>query len=350
VEYHISLPFAGRGFGRVRRRGGGWGSFRVREAVMGNARKNLVSAGVLVAALAAALALFHVVSGGKFLASENFTVVVSHIVYPAFTAWGLSFLFACGYTDMSVGGVVVLSAFASMIFGSMFGYPGVILAGLLVGVLLIFVNFSIFAFTRIPSWIASISLAMVYEAFGFYLKTNRATNPLVTKALDRNYRVLGQLPWSAILLVAGFIVAYVVYNRTTIGLNIRAIGGNKGVSAGMGVNVNRTLMWVGLIAGAFIGSAAVVQISYSGLITVKTGLTSMTMIFQPLAIVLLAQIMQKRINIIVAIPICSFIIYSIFNLLTILHVPSGTLQEACLGAFLIFFGVIGQRGNKGVVK
>jgi ribose transport system permease protein len=76
----------------------------------------------------------------------------------------------------------------------------------------------------------------------------------------------------------------------------------------------------------------------------------MSMIFQPLAIVLLAQILQKRINITIAVPICSFFIYSIFNLLTILHVPSGTLQEACLGAFLITFGIMGQRKNKGVMK
>ncbi|MDR2664647.1 MAG: hypothetical protein LBC21_00010 [Oscillospiraceae bacterium] len=317
---------------------------------MGNYKKNIITAAILVAALAAVFLLFNAVSGGKFLELENLTVVISHIIYPAFTAWGLSFLFACGYTDMSVGGVVVLAAFASNVFGNRYGYPGVVVAGVAVGTLLIFVNFNIFAYTKIPSWIASISLAMIYEAFGFYLKTNNATKSLVTTALSRDYRQLGQLPWSAVLLVVGFAAAYIVYNRTTVGLNIRAIGGNKEVSRAMGVNVNRTLTWVGLISGLFIGAAAVVQISYSGLMTVKTGLTSMSIIFQPLAIVLLAQIMKKRVNIIIAVPICSLIIYSIFNLLTILHVPSGTLQEACLGAFLILFGIIGQRGSKGVVK
>jgi ribose transport system permease protein len=313
-------------------------------------KKNLFAAGTLAASLAVTLVLFNIVSGGKFLERENFTVVLSHIVYPAFTAWGLSFLFACGYTDMSVGGVVVLAAFASNVFGNKFGYPGVIFPGIAVGTLLIFINFSIFAYTKIPSWIASISLAMIYEAFGFFLKTNSSTKSLVTTALRRDYRVLGQLPWSAVLLAVGFISAYIIYNRTTVGLNIRAIGGNKDVSRAMGVNVNKTLMCVGLVSGLFIGAAAVVQISYSGLMTVKTGLTSMAMIFQPLAIVLLAQIMKNWINVTIAIPICSLIIYSIFNLLTILHVPSGTLQEACLGAFLIAFGVLGQRGTKEVVK
>ena len=315
-----------------------------------SAKKSFITAGITVAGLVIALFLFNVVSGGRFLARENFLIVLSHIVYPALTAWGLSFFFACGYTDMSIGSVVVLAAFASNIFGNQYGYLGVIIPGIIVGTLLVFINFNIFAYTKIPSWIASISLAMIYEAFGFYLKTNNTTKLLVTTPLDRSYRALGQLTWSLIILVVGFILVYIIYNRTTIGLNIRAIGGNKDVSKAMGINVNKTLLWVGIISGLFIGAAAVVQLSYSGTLTVKTGLTSMSMIFQPLAILLLAQILQKWINITIAIPICSLIIYSIFNLLTILRVPSGTLQEACLGAFLILFAVIGQRNNKGVVK
>ena len=310
----------------------------------------MITAGVTVAGLLLALVLFNIISGGRFLARENFLIVLSHIVYPAFTAWGLSFFFACGYTDMSIGSVVVLAAFASNIFGNRYGYVGVVIPGIVVGTLLVFINFNIFAYTKIPSWIASISLAMIYEAFGFFLKTNNSTKLLVTTPLDRSYRGIGQLPLSVILLVVGFILVYIIYNRTTIGLNIRAIGGNKDVSKAMGVDVNKTLLWVGIISGLFIGAAAVVQLSYSGTLTVKTGLTSMSMIFQPLAILLLAQILQKWINITIAIPICSLIIYSIFNLLTILRVPSGTLQEACLGAFLIIFAIMGQRGNKGVVK
>jgi hypothetical protein len=59
-----------------------------------------------------------------------------------------------------------------------------------------------------------------------------------------------------------------------------------------------------------------------GQTTVKTGLTSINMIFQPLAIYLLAQIIRERINIIICVPICAFTPYSIFNLLTMLGVPS----------------------------
>ena len=305
---------------------------------------------ILIVGIAVVSVIFNFIAGGKFLEVSNIGVIISHTVWPTFIAWGFCFLFACGYTDLSVGGILVLGSFAAGIFGNLFGYPGVVLGGLIVGTLLIFVNFNIFAFTKIPSWIAGISLAMIYEAIAVFLKAGKVTKPLIDAELNRDYRLLGQLPWSIVLLAAGLIAAYLIYNRTSVGLNIRALGGNKDVAKALGINVLRTLLWVGLICGIFIGIASFVQESSSGRTTVKTGLTSIYMVVQPLAIVLLAQILQKRLNIIIAVPICAVIIYAVFNLLTILGVPSGTMQEVFLGAFLIAFGIFGQRDVKEVVK
>lgn len=305
---------------------------------------------IFIAALACVSVVFHFLSNGIFLEAMNVRAIFSSSIYPTFVAWGLCFLFACGYTDLSIGGVVVLSSFASCVFGNWYGYPGVILGGLITGTVLIFINFLVFAYTKIPSWIASISLAMVYEAIAVSLRVSKVTKPLIDAELSRDFRILGQLPVNVILLVAGFAAVYIIYNRTSIGLNVRGIGGNKEVSKSLGVNILKTLLWVGLICGLLVGFASVIQESYNGKTLVMAGLTSMYMIFRPLAIYLLAQILQKWINIVIAVPICSIIIYAVFNLLTIFGVPSGTLQDVFLGAFLIVFGIVGQRGVKEVVK
>jgi ribose transport system permease protein len=313
-------------------------------------RSRIVFLLIFVAALIFMALIFNLATDGRFIRLTTLSIIVKNSVYPTFVAWGLCFLFACGYTDMSIGGVVVLGSFASCVFGNQYGYPGVILGGLIVGTLLIFVNFNLFAFTKIPSWIAGLSLAMVYEAIGVFLKMGKSTKSLVTASLNADYRILGQLPWSPLLVIVGLVVVYFVYNRTSIGLNIRAIGGNADVAQKLGINVTVTLLKVGLIVGLLIGVASVLQESIAGLTTVKTGLTSLSMIFYPLSVYLLAQTLQKKMNIIVATPICSLIVYAIFNVLALLGVPSGTLQEACLGAFLILFGIAGQKGFIGVVK
>jgi ribose transport system permease protein len=133
-------------------------------------------------------------------------------------------------------------------------------------------------------------------------------------------------------------------------MNIRAVGGNKAVSRVLGVDILTTLLWVGLICGLLVGAASVIQQSYNVKTFAMAGMTSIVMLFKPLAIALLAQILQKWIDIIIAVPFCSLIIYAVFNLMTFFGVPSGTLQDVFLGVFLIVFGIAGQKRVKEVVK
>ena len=305
---------------------------------------------ILVIAMVILGVIVNLFTDGRFLTLKNMELIVSNSVYPTFIAWGLCFLFACGYTDMSMGGVLVVGSFAACAFGNAMGYPGVIIGGLVAGTLMIFINFGIFAATKIPSWIASISLAMIYEAVSIWLRTWKVTKKFVDTELSRDFRALGQWPLNFIILVVGFVLVYFVYNRTTIGLNVRALGGNNSVARALGINIPKTILWVGLICGVLMGIACIVQESYNGKTFAVSGLTSIQLIFKPLAIALLAQILQKWINIIIVVPFCSVIIYAIFNVMTFFGIPSGTLQDVCLGAFGIIFGIIGQKGVKEVVK
>lgn len=321
-----------------------------RAAAGGSLKQKLIIAGIVIVAAVVILAVFNLLTHGNFLKWSNVKIILGNMVYPSFLAWGICFLFACGFTDLSWGSVVVLGSFATGVVGNAYGLIPAIIAGVLLGTALVFINFSIFAFSKIPSWIASISLAMVYEAIGVFLATSDSTSSIFAAAFRKEMRFLGQLPISWIILIVGLVVVYFIYNYTTMGFNVRAIGGNQAVARSLGVNISKTLLKVGLTCGLLVGVASFLQESYAGLTTVKTGLSSIFLIFQPLAIAMLAQILQKKINIVIGVPICAFLIYAVFNVLTLMHVPSGTLQEALLCLFLIVFGIIGQRGVKGVVK
>jgi ribose/xylose/arabinose/galactoside ABC-type transport system permease subunit len=314
-----------------------------------NAR-SLIAFLILIAAMVAAGLIVNIFTDQRFLTPKNIEIIISNSVYPTFLAWSLCFLFACGYTDMSMGGVLVLGSFAVCAFGNAFGYVGVVLGGLVIGTLLIFINFGIFVTTKIPSWIASISLALIYEAISVFTRNWKVTKPYVNTELSRSFRALGKWPVNLVILVVGLLVVYMIYNRTTIGLNIRAVGGNASVARAMGINFTKTILAVGFICGVITGIACIIQQSYNGKTFAASGLTSIQMIFKPLAIALLAQILQKWINIVIAVPFCSIIIYAVFNIMTFFGVPSGTLQDVFLCVFVIGFGIVGQRGTKEVVK
>ncbi len=302
---------------------------------------------IVVAALAIVI---NWASGGKFLTASNLGFLVVGAAIPTFTAWGLSFIFACNITDFSIGAVIILGATVAGTLGNRFGIPGVLIGGIVVGVVLLSLNFQIYNITKIPSWIAGMGMAMIYESITVIYANSRLSEGLQVIQLEDEYRILGRAPLIYLVLAVGLILAYLIYNRTTIGYNIRAVGSNQDVAKMMGINIKKTLAFGGLIAGVFFGASGFLTESYAGRAIAMTGLSSIATIFQPLAAVLLAQVMQKRINIIIAIPIATILITAIFNALTLVGVSTGTWQQTALGSIVIVFGVIAQRKVRGIVK
>lgn len=263
----------------------------------------------------------------------------------------MCFVFACDYTDMSIGAVIVLAANAAGTLGSTkLGLAGVIIGGVAAGMVLMTINFLIFVYSKIPSWIAGIGMAMIYEAIAIFYSNYQLSHGATIAQLESDRRGLGKPPFIYIIFVIGLILAYIIYNRTEIGLNIRSLGNGIKLSESMGINTTKTIIMVGIICGFFVGCSAFLNESYNARVNAKTGLTSLAMIFQPMAAYMLAQVLQSKINIIIGVPICSLFVYGIFNMLTFLGVPSGTWQEAVLGMIVIVFGILAQRKETKVVK
>jgi ribose transport system permease protein len=118
----------------------------------------------------------------------------------------------------------------------------------------------------------------------------------------------------------------------------------------MGVDVQRTMIYSAILGGVFLGIAAAVNESYASRVMPVTGLSSVSLIFTALAGFLLASSLSKYVNLTLAILIGIFIISSLFNVLTILGVPSGTWQQTVMGLTVIISGIVSQRKYKGVVK
>ncbi len=313
-------------------------------------KKGSITAAILVFLIIIFCGIFNFCNGGKFLTGSNISVLISHAIIPSFVAWGLCFVFACDFTDLSIGSVIVLAANMAGTLGTGFGYPGIVAGGVGTAVLLLTLNFFIYVKTNIPSWIAGIGMAMLYEAAAVFYSNYMIKRGGSVAQLGNELRGLGKPPVIYLIFALGFIIAYLIYNRTQVGLNIRSLGGGIKVSKAMGINTAKTLIQVGVICGFFVGCSAFLNESYNARMTAKSGLTSLAMIFQPMAALMLAQVLQSKINIIIGIPICSLLVYTIFNMLTILGVPSGTWQEAVLGLIVILFGILAQRKETGVVK
>jgi ribose transport system permease protein len=313
-------------------------------------QKRFIMSLLFIAFVIALLLVLNAATGGKFLSAGNITAIIVNASVPTLVAWGFMFIFASGIIDLSVGAVIILAANIAGTVGNSTGYVGLVVSGIVAGIVLVTINFTIFQVSKIPSWIAGLGMTMAYEAISSLYSQYRLKSGLRVVDLEQQYRALGRAPMVFVVLVIAFLLAYFLYNRTTVGLNIRAMGSNQSVSKIMGISMSKTVIYSGLVAGIFIGMAAVANESFAGTVNAVSGLASLATTFQPLAAVLLSQALQKYMNISIAVFVSTVFIMAVFNVLTLLGVASGTWQETILGLSVIVFGIAAQKRSAGVLK
>ena len=305
---------------------------------------------LVLAGLLLIFVIIHFATGSRFLTRRNLGIIVSHAVIPTFITWGLIFSFTSGMIDLSIGAIVVLASNFAGILGLKFGYAGLILGGLAAGVALQALNGLVFLKTKIPPWVAGLGMAMIYESIGAFYSNAAVRSGGMVVSLGSQLRSLGQLPYNVLMLVPGLIAVYILFCRTSIGLNVRAVGSDIRVTKEMGIDPNRAKFLGMLVCGVFIGLGSAINQSYVGQLLPRTGLTTVSTIFQPLTAVLIATSMGAIFNVVIGVVLGTISLSALFNALTLLGVPSGTWQEVVLGALVIAVTVVSMRGEEGVVK
>ncbi len=321
-----------------------------------NANKERIAmlkrSGIVAGVIIVLLLLLNLITGGRFTTGSNLVAIISNSVVNAFLVLGMVFIFTMGITDLSMGAVVVLASNVGGILAlnAGLGYVGMVIGAVAVAVICMMLNVFLVRKAEIPAWILGLGMVMVYEAIGAIYNNGQIAQGKQSVSLGNAFRELGAAPWNIIILVICVAIAYFVYNRTSIGFNLRAVGSNEGVARLMGININKAVFLAVFVGGCFIGIGSAVDISYAGRITPSTGLNSIAMVFNPLAAFLLAQALSSVFNITIAAALGAFIITAVFNVLTILGVPSGTWQQVMLGAVVLICGMLSRRNYKGVVK
>ena len=290
--------------------------------------------------------IFKILTPSNFGSPANMLSYFQASLIATVGAVGFYFVMVMGMFDFSIGANIMLSAIVGCVFASRFGmgYAGLIIGSIVTGSIVGLLNGVFYVKLPIPSMIVTTGLALIYESVANYIAGG------VEQTLPSNLRAFGQMPGNIILAVLACVVAYIFLNYTKIGTYTYAIGSNEFVAKNMGINVDKAMILGGIVAGAFFGYAGVIKESYAAFVNAQSGLTSLSTTFQPMAAALLALALASSINVIIAVPISTFLITLIFNVLTLFGVPSGTFQDFILGVIVILFAILAQRKVKGVVK
>ncbi|MFC0211035.1 galactose/methyl galactoside ABC transporter permease MglC [Paenibacillus chartarius] len=206
----------------------------------------------------------------------------------AIIALGMAFILITGGTDLSAGRVVGLTAVLSASMLQLQDYPRrffpdmpdlplwlpvvlAIVAGLVVGL----INGFIVAKLSVPPFIATLgTMVAVYGANSLYfdMKPNQS-QPIgglrsdFTEWFGTGY--IGpsgpySIPYIVVIAIAVAGLVWVIFNKTRLGKNMYAIGGNIQAAKVSGINVSRNLMAIYAIAGALYGLAGVMEAGRTG--------------------------------------------------------------------------------------
>lgn len=315
-------------------------------------RKRFYNQLLIICIIIAVCIICHFITGRRLLVPTNIKTILIQCTYPLIIGLGIMFIFTGGMVDLSIGAQIILAGNIGAVFVEDFGlgYAGLII-GTIAGVVICeMVSASCPVFLGIPSWVAGLGAALVFEAIAVIYVNNRAKIAGTSVVYLKHCRVLGTFPWVVIIAIMVFIVAYLLFNRSTLGFNLRAVGNSPEVAQAMGINRNKTIMLAALAGAIIIGIGTITQMSYTGRYTAISGLGSLSGVFKPLATVLISGSFARIFSDPAGVVVGAFIVTILFNILTLLGVPSGTGQEMCLGAVVIFCGILSSFKYKGVVK
>lgn len=201
-------------------------------------------------------------------------------------ALGVAFILITGGTDLSAGRMVGLTAVisASMLqtqdyslrfFPNLPDLPMIvpIVIAILVGLVFGMINGLIVSKLKVPPFIATLgTMVAIYGINSLYIDTEPNQSQPIAGLRD-DFKMMGSgsigegqysIPYIVIIAIAVCYIVWVMFNKTRLGKNMYAIGGNQQAAKVSGINVSKYLIIIYSIAGALYGLAGVLEAARTG--------------------------------------------------------------------------------------
>jgi ribose transport system permease protein len=190
---------------------------------------------------------------------DNLLNIARSISVNAILAAGLTFVILTGGIDLSVGSIVAVSGVVAVI-AAIAGVPApvAVIIGMAIGGACGLVNGVLTAYLALAPFIVTLGTMTFLRGLAYTITNGQ---PIVSS--DLNFKDLGNgyllgVPLPVIAMVIVFLVAWFVLERTRYGRHVYAVGGNPQAARLAGVQVNRVLLSVYVIAGICAGLAGVI--------------------------------------------------------------------------------------------
>lgn len=194
-------------------------------------------------------------AASSFWSQANFRNILFEAGFVGIAACGMLLLIVGGVLDLSVAGVIAISAIAVAKILPQTTIAGGFGVALAIGTALGLVNGLVVAYLRVPPFIATLGTQYLFLGAAFIWTDGR-----VLSIPSKNFRALtngslGFLPYVFLTLAVVAALTWVVLFRSEFGRQLRAIGSNERAAQLAGVGVNATRIAAFAIAGGLFALA-----------------------------------------------------------------------------------------------
>jgi ribose transport system permease protein len=191
-----------------------------------------------------------------FFTSDNLTNILLQGSVLGIVAFGMTFVILCGELDLSVGsGVALTSVIAALVVRDTDSVALAVLAAVGAGAAIGLVNGLVVTRLEIPSFIATLGMLVIAHGLALALSDGAIIGQLPQKIgalASDEFLGIRLLIW----LVAGlFVVLVLVQTRTSFGVKVMAVGGNREATRISGINVDRVKVIAFVVLGITVGIA-----------------------------------------------------------------------------------------------
>jgi ribose/xylose/arabinose/galactoside ABC-type transport system permease subunit len=219
-----------------------------------------------------ALIVFFAINNPRFIGPINITNVLKQLSPMLLASIGTTFIILMGSIDLSIDGIITLSGISSVLVGNVIvNLPGggvlAVFVGILTGLVIGYINGTLQARLRLPSFLVTLGVSTVCSGFGLIIIKGMSVRAFNNPFKQISTITVGIVPVLGIIAFIILVLAYYLSSRTRFGRYIYAIGGGERIAELCGIPIARFKILAFMLAGSLSGMAGALTSSRLGAAT-----------------------------------------------------------------------------------
>lgn len=207
------------------------------------------------------------ITAPSFLKTQNLINIMRQMTEIGIMAIGMTMVIVCAEIDLSIGSIYGATAMvAALLIKDGISPTLAFLVAICAGAAIGFINGFLSTKAKMPAFIVTLGTMQIFRSVAYAVSGGRSIGAFSSESqkswvfgIGSN---IGPIPVQIIVMVALFIITFIIMKKTKLGFDIYATGGNKRAARLAGINTDLMKIISFVIIGVLSAFAGIISIAY----------------------------------------------------------------------------------------